>query len=36
MNNLCKIKIFSFITLDGYVSRMGGELDWLVDYSRTN
>ena len=36
MNNLCKIKTFSFITLDGYVSRMGGELDWLVDYSRTN
>lgn len=36
MNNLCKIKTFSFITMDGYVSRMGGELDWLVDYSRAN
>lgn len=32
MNKQGKIKTFSFISLDGYVSKVGGGLDWLLDY----
>lgn len=34
MNKTGKIKTFSFISLDGYVSKMGGGIDWLLDYPR--
>lgn len=27
-----KIKIFSFISLDGYISRMDGDMEWLLEY----
>ena len=36
MNKTCKIKIYSFITQDGFMSGMNGDIDWLLEYPRLN
>ncbi|MDL2255316.1 dihydrofolate reductase family protein [Parabacteroides sp. OttesenSCG-928-K15] len=34
MNKQGKIKTFSFISLDGYCTKMGGGIDWLLGFPR--
>lgn len=34
MKDRGKIKVYTFASLDGFVSKMGGDLDWLLDYPR--
>lgn len=32
MDKQGKIKIFAFVSLDGYVTKMGGDMDWLLEH----